>query len=130
MKADPDFVDNFCRWVGDARLPLGADVRFLPKIFASEAATKKFMAGNPKTAFAEAKKIIEQADPSVGSDFFKLMSKFREACTNAAQVKEILRIRTDKAARKQVLETYAALLDFMKLSDVEPEEPKEKDTAA
>jgi len=56
------------------------------------------------------------------------MAKFREACTNAAQVKEILRIRTDKTARKQVLDTYDAFVDFMQLADVEP--GKEKGTAA
>ena len=66
--------------------------------------------------------------PTIDSDFFKLMAKFREACTNAAQVKEILRIRTDKTARKQVLDTYDAFVDFMQLADVEP--GKEKGTAA
>jgi len=48
------------------------------------------------------------------------MAKMREACTNAAQVKEILRIRTDKVARQRVVDTYTALVDFMKLADVEP----------
>ena len=33
-----------------------------------------------------------------------------------------MRIRTDNVARKRLLETHAALLDFMKLADVEPED--------
>jgi len=74
-----------------------------------------------KTALAEAKKIVEAGEPEHGSDFFKLLAKVREACTNATQVKEILRIRTDKVARKRLLETHAALVDFMRLADVEPE---------
>jgi hypothetical protein len=45
-------------------------------------------------------------------------------------VKEILRIRTDKAARKQVLETYEAFMDFMQLADLEPEKEKDKEAAA
>lgn len=122
MKAEPDFVDDFCRWVGDERLPGGADVRVLPQILKSDVAMKKFATGNVKTAFQDAKKIIEQADPSVGSDFFKLLAKMRESLTSAAQVKEILRIRTDKAARTQLLQTYEALVDFMRLADVDPDE--------
>jgi hypothetical protein len=43
-------------------------------------------------------------------------------------VKEILRIRTDKAAQKQVLDTYEAFVDFMRLADLEPE--KENEAAA
>ena len=122
IKSDPDFVDDFSRWVGDDRLPNGADVRVLPKILSNTQASKKFKEGNPKTAFVEAKKLVAQEDPSVDSDFFKLLAKVREALTNAAQVKEILKIRTDKAARQQVLDTYEALIDFMGLADVDPEE--------
>jgi hypothetical protein len=94
----------------------------------SEAAMKKFTSGNVKTALADANKVMDLADPSINSEFFKLLTKFRESCTNAAQVKEILRIRTDKAAQKQVLDTYEAFVDFMRLADLEPE--KENEAAA
>ena len=65
--------------------------------------------------------MVNAAEPEQGSDFFKMLAKTREACMNAAQVKEILRIRTDKVARQRLIDTYEALVDFMRLADVEPE---------
>jgi hypothetical protein len=62
---------------------------------------------------------FEQAEPEQGSDFFKFVAKVKDACSNAAQVKEILRIRTDKVARQRVVETYEALVDCMALADVD-----------
>lgn len=121
FKNNPTFGDDFCRWVGEGRLPEGADVRRLPTILqaADGEARKKFLESPASSALTEAQKVIEQSDPEQGSEFFKLLAKFREACTNAAQVKEILRIRTDKVARERVLRTYEALVDFMRLADVE-----------
>jgi hypothetical protein len=66
-------------------------------------------------------KIVAAADPETGSDFFKLLSKMRDAFMNAAQVKEILRIRTDKVARDRLLETYEAMCNFMRLADIDPD---------
>ena len=121
-KADPEFGNKFCRWVGEERLSDGIDVRSLTAIVSNPEALKSFEVGPKKTAFADARKIVETVDPEEGSDFFKLLAKFRDSCTNAAQVKEILRIRTDKVARQRVLDTYVALVDFMRLADVEPPE--------
>jgi hypothetical protein len=121
LDRNPAFGDDFCRWVGNGNLPDGADVRLLPSILKHPEARKRFEQGAP---LSEVKRIIEEADPEEGSDFFKLLAKIRESCTSAAQVKEILRIRTDKNARKKVLETYEALVDFMRLSDVEVPETK------
>lgn len=50
-------------------------------------------------------RIVDAANPEQNSDFFKLLGRMRDACTNAAQVREILCIRTDKVARERVLET-------------------------
>jgi hypothetical protein len=113
---NPDFGDNFCRWVGDDQLPKAADVRLLPTILKHPNTRKAFEEGTP---LDEVNKMIEAAEPEQGSDFFKLLAKMREACTSAAQVKEILRIRTDKVARQRVLETYEAMVDFMRLADVD-----------
>lgn len=124
-KANLEFEDDFCRWVGEGRLPDGADVRVLPSVLRHPEARKKFEKGAP---LSEVKKIIEAAEPEQGSDFFRLLAKMRDSLTNAAQVKEILRIRTDKVARQRVLETYEALVDFMRLADVEL--PDDKKTAA
>lgn len=120
-KNDSDFADDFCRWVGDGRLPEGADVRALPSILKIPAAKRKFEEADKDKAFAEAMKIVDAANPEQNSDFFKLLGRMRDACTNAAQVREILRIRTDKVARDRVLETYEALRDFMRLADLDPD---------
>ena len=118
-KRNPDFGDDFCRWVGDERLPEGVNVRDLPAILTHPEARRKLEEGPVKTAFADAMKAVAETDPEQGSDFFKLLAKMRDACSSAAQVKEILRIRTDKVARKRVLETYESLVSFMLLADVE-----------
>lgn len=121
LDRNPAFGDEFCRWVGNGNLPDGMDVRILPSILRHPEARKRFEQGAP---LSEVKRIIEEADPEHGSDFFKLLAKVRESCTNAAQVKEILHIRANKNARKRVLETYEALTDFMRLADVEVPTPK------
>jgi hypothetical protein len=119
LKRNPEFGDDYCRWVGEGRLPDGIDVRSLPALLKNPDALKKFIKLPKDSAFAEAMKVVEAADPEAGSDFFKLLGKMRDACTNAAQVKEILRIRTDRIAREHLLETYEALVDFMRLADVD-----------
>ena len=125
IKDNPEFVEDFSRWVGDERIPNGADVRLLPKILDNSQASKKFKEGDASTAFVEAKKAVAQEDPSVDSDFFKLLAKVRESLTSVGQIKDILKIRTDRAARRELLETYQALqalIDFMHLAEVSPDE--------
>lgn len=124
LKVDSELADDFCRWVGDGRIPEGADVRRLGAILKNAPAAKKFWEGPVKTAFAEAQKIVHATDPEQNSDFFKLLAKMRESCTDSGQVREILRIRSDKIARQRVLDTYNALVDFMQLADVELPESK------
>ena len=117
-----EFTTNFCRWVGDGRLQKGEQVRNLGEVLKHPEARKKFEDGDTGTALKEAMEVVRSVDPSIDSDFFKLLGKVRNALTSAAQVKEIIRIRKDQAARKQVLETYSALIEFMKLAEVDPTE--------
>ena len=126
LKKDDSFGDEFCRWVGDKRLPDAVNVRDLTGILKHPNAAKRFREAPAKFALSEAKKIVESVEPEQGSDFFKLLAKFRESCTNAAQVKEILKIRTDKIARQRLIDTYNALVDFMRLADVEIDDLKEQ----
>lgn len=116
FKRNPEFGDDFCRWVGDGKIPQPVLVRQLPDVLKHPEARKKLEKGG---TFAEAIKIVDASDPEQSSDFFKMLAKMRESCSNAAQVKEILRIRSDKNARAKVVETYKSLVDFMKLADVE-----------
>lgn len=119
LAEDPEFGDNFCRWVGDKRLAKGEQVRKLAKILAHPEAEKVWMKTAASSAFASAQRIVETQEPEEGSEFFKMLAKMRESCTSAAQVKEILRIRSDPVARKRLLQTYSALVDFMHLADVD-----------
>ena len=123
LKHNPEFGDDFCRWVGENRFQ-PVDVRSLPSVLRNAEARKKLEKGT--TPFGEVTKAVEAAEPEHGSDFFKLLAKVRQACTSAAQVKEILRIRTDHVARKRLLDTYEALVDFMLLADVDPDEISRK----
>lgn len=113
---DPAFGEQFCRWIGEGKLPQPVLVRKLPDVLRHEDARHKLENGGN---FAEALKILEASEPEHGSDFFRLLGKIREDLTSAAQVKEILRIRTDKIARQRLLDTYEAMVDFMHLADVE-----------
>lgn len=69
----------------------------LPAVIRNPDAFKKLEKGG---TLVEAMKVVEQSEPEQGSNFFKLMAKFRDACKNAAQVKEILRIRTGTVATR------------------------------
>jgi hypothetical protein len=116
LKANPDLGDDFCRWVGEGRF-MPVEVRKLPLVLKNPEARKKLEKGGP---FAEALKLAASGEPEQGSDFFKLLAKVRESCTNAAQIKDVLRIREDKVAKQRMIDTYNALVGFMKLAEVEP----------
>ena len=127
IKKHPDFGERFCRWVGEKRLAEGAQVRQLSAVLSHAEARKQFEETDPEAAFDYAMRTVEQADPEQGSPFFKLLRQLRESCTSAAQVKEILRIRVDPVARSKVVETYEAFQDFMRLADIDPENPDAHD---
>lgn len=115
LKSNPNFGDQFCRWVGEETLPQPVDVRYLPVIMKHPTARKEFEEGMP---LKDVKKLIEAEEPEQGSPFFTSLAKMKEAFTNAAQVREIIRIRTDPVAKKRMLDTYEAMVDFMTLADV------------
>jgi hypothetical protein len=115
LRRNQEFGDNFCRWVGEGKLE-PVDVRKLPEVLKNPDARQKLEGG---FTFAEALKVLETVEPEHVSEFFRLLAKMRESCTSAAQVREILRIRSDKIARQKVLDTYKAFVDFMRLADVE-----------
>ena len=120
LKKEPQFGDDFCRWVGEGRLAHGIEVRKLNEILSYPDARERFESAEKDKAFGAAIDLVKKAEPEHDSEFFKLLAKVRDNCTSAAQVKEILRIRTDKTAQQRVLETYDALVDFMRLADLSP----------
>lgn len=121
-KADPEFGGKFARWVGDGRVGPPKNVRLLAKIIGNPKARKKFDDG---ASIEDAYKIIQQAEPEEGSDFFTLMAKVRNVCTSAASLEDVLRVREDDVARKRFLDTYRAMVKFMELADLHPDEEKD-----
>lgn len=117
LKRDPEFADRFCRWVGEARLPQPVDVRKLPEVLKQQDARRKLENGG---TFSEALKVLEVHEPEQVSDFFKLLQKVREACTNAVHIGEVIRTRTDVVAQAKMRDTYTALVGFMQLAGMEP----------
>ena len=122
-ETNPDLPEDFCRWVGENRVGEGVQVRTLPTILSHPDARVKFEEAKPEDAFRQAMQVVEASDPEIGSDFFKLLRQMKEACSDAARVREILRIRTDKGARKRVVDTYKAFQGFMLLADIDPANP-------
>ena len=117
LKNNPEFGDDFCRWVGDGRIPKPVNVRQLPNILQQPDARKKLEKGG---TFNEVMKVLEAHEPEQVSDFFRLLKSVRDACTSEAQVGEVVRIRNDKVAQQKITDTYKALVGFMRLSGVEP----------
>jgi len=120
VEEDPEFADKFCRWVGEGRLPKGETVRRLPAIIKNPDALHAFESLPVDKAFTEAMRIVASAEPEQDSAMFSLFAKVREQCTDIGSVREIMRIRTDKVAEQRLLETYNALVSFMRLAEVEP----------
>jgi hypothetical protein len=125
LARDPKFGERFCRWIGEGQMPQPIMVRKLADVIKHKEAREKLEGGG---AFSEALKLLEATQPEQGSDFFKLLLKTKDAFTSNTQIKEILRIRTDAVARKRLLETYEAMVDFMRLADVDI--PKTEDSEA
>jgi len=115
LKTNPRLGELFCQWVGEGKLE-PVDVRKLPQVLQHPEARKKLESGE---TFSEALKILALTDPEHGSDFFRLLARIRESCTSATQIREILRIRNDKVAQQRVLDTYRALVDFMRLANLD-----------
>jgi hypothetical protein len=122
--ADSDFGETFCRWVGEGRIGPPVNVRKLAKIVSLPRALKKFESG---ASIEEAFKLVADSEPEVDSDFFKLLSKVRTACTSAASLQDVLRVREDKIARKRLRDTYKSLVKFMELANLDPEALAEQD---
>lgn len=124
LTRNPKFGEQFCRWIGEGQMPQPVLVRKLPDVIKHKDAREVLENGG---TFADALKIVEASEPEQGSEFFRLLKKTKEALTDTTQIKEILRIRIDAVAQQRVLETYSAMVDFMRLADVEIPKTEDED---
>lgn len=69
-KADPLFETDFCRWVGEGRVPRSEDVRMLPVILGNQVAERLFRGDDKDQAFRRAAESLEANDPTRKSKFF------------------------------------------------------------
>lgn len=116
---DPAGEDHFVDWVGTGKLPQGIHVRELVAIIANVDALKAMQDGG----FLEAKRVLEEDDPSITSKLFKQMREMT-AGLEQARIDDIGRVRKGKniAAKKIVLDLQRALMHFVELCGIERDE--------
>jgi len=110
---EPNAVSRFADWIGKNKLSQGVQVRDLPSIIASPEALAAFEGGG----YTEARKLLEQDDPTLSSPLFKKMVEMTEALRNARLDDiQLARPEGSRAARKIVREFQQALARFVQLS--------------
>jgi hypothetical protein len=112
---DPAGEDDFVDWVGTGKLPQGIHVRELVAIVANADALKAMQ----DSGFLEAKRVLEEDDPSITSKLFKQMREMTEGLEQA-RIDDIGRVRKGKnvAAKKIVLDLQRALTHFVELCGI------------
>jgi hypothetical protein len=110
---DVDAVQRFARWVGTNKLSQGVQVRDLAAILASPDALAALEHGG----YVEARKVLEEDDPTISSPLFRKMVEMTEAL-RSARLDDIQRARPDgsRAARRIVRDFQQALARFVQLS--------------
>jgi hypothetical protein len=120
--ASPENVWRFAKWVGEGKITQGVRVRDLPTILANSEALEAF----ERDGYAEARRVLEQDDPTLSSPLFKKMAEMAAALRDA-RLDDINRARLDgsRAARRIVGELREAFDRFVALTgaDEEPDAP-------
>jgi hypothetical protein len=82
--ADPKFADQFCRWVGEGRLPTGVDVRRLDAVMKDGHAYRSFTETALKDGpWKRAIAALELSDVSEKSDFYRKLKLLIQATKKA-----------------------------------------------
>lgn len=121
--ADPNFVADFCRWVGEGRIPNAVDIRALPDILAKAKARHTFLNDPVEEAFKKAKGEADETKPGNVSKLFKQLEKVLEACREAP-FGDIELAGANDSARVLLTETYQQLGAFMEKAGVRVPGPK------
>lgn len=112
-----EWDDEFCRWVGEGRIPKAEDVRDLPEILMKQKARNLFHDEPVDTAFLKAKREIDKTTPSRNSKLFKDLENLIVS-GKAAQMSELDEARDNDVARDTVIEAYSVLMAFMERAGV------------
>jgi hypothetical protein len=126
-QSDPNFAAEFCRWIGEGRLPNAVDIRSLPDILSKSKARYLFLneapGDGPDGAFGKAKRETDETKPGNVSKLFKQLEKVLEAC-KAAPFGDIELAGSNDSARVLLTETYQQLGAFMEKAGVRVPGPK------
>jgi len=116
-KKGSDWDDDFCRWVGEKRIPKAEDVRDLKPILEKLKARQLFLNEPADVAFEKARKEVDKSTPSRNSKFYKDLENLIVS-GKAAQLNDLESANTNEAARDTVIEAYSVLLAFMERAGV------------
>jgi hypothetical protein len=116
-KKGQEWDDDFCRWVGEGRLPKAEDVRVLPLILSKLKARQLFLDEPANVAFEKANKEVDKSTPSRNSKFFKDLENLIVS-GKGASLNELQSASDNEAARDTVVEAYTVLLAFMERAGV------------
>ncbi|MHB8928360.1 MAG: hypothetical protein ACYC9Q_12050 [Bacillota bacterium] len=108
-----EFLDEFCDWVIEGRLPKAQDVRELDKILGNKKAKEIFLDDSlvPRDAFREAAYKAYESHPEKAKGFYGDVQKFRELI--AAQ--DHMRVKEECRRNKQMRFTVSRCLkDFQR----------------
>lgn len=114
VASDEAAIGEFVDWVGEERLPKGADVRELVDIVKSPPALNAFRKGGLESA----RKVLELDQPELASELFKQMVDMT-AALDAARMPDIQRVRKDErgSAKRIVRDLRDSLGRFIEMCD-------------
>jgi len=112
-----DWDDEFCRWVGEGRLPRAEAVRDLEAILKKVRAKTVFESEAPEFAYEKALKEVDRSDPSRNSRFYKHLENMIISGRDAT-LSDLEAASSNEAARDALLEAHSVLLSFMEKSGV------------
>jgi hypothetical protein len=116
-KKSQDWDDQFCRWVGEKRIPKAEDVRVLPLILAKLKARNLFENEPVETAFEKASKEVDKSTPSRNSKFYKDLENLITS-GKGASLNDLTNAGENEAASATIVEAYQVLLAFMERAGV------------
>jgi hypothetical protein len=116
-KKGQDWDDEFCRWVGEKRIPKAEDVRDLPLILAKLKARTLFLNEPVEVAFDKARKEVDKATPSRNSKFYKDLENLIVS-GKGASLNDLEEASNNEAARDTVIEAYQVIGAFIERAGV------------
>jgi ParB-like chromosome segregation protein Spo0J len=117
LNKTPAWADDFCRWVGDMRLPKAENVRDLADILNRNHSREAFEQREPKEAFEVALELSKKANPAKSSEFFKKVEALKKAI-KLAQFGDQAAARENENAADMLLETHQELGEFIERSGI------------